>query len=249
MNETLHHQLQHRSIRFFQDRALDPTHLAALMDVYQRTASSTGMQMSSLIRVTDPQKKEAIAAVCGQSYISDAPELFIFLVDVYRNQQIALAQQSGDLNIGNMEQFFQGAADAYLSAQNMTNTIESIGLGACYLGSILNDPAAIIRTLDLPKLTFPILGLIFGYPADNPELKPRMSLDLRVGENSYPYCNNLIDQLQDYDQTMKNYYDTRSKNQRSDRFTDQVVKKFATTQEKRKRILRYIQDQGFDLYL
>ena len=53
----------------------------------------------------------------------------------------------------------QAAEDAILALQNALTAIESMGLGGVVLGSIKNDPEKLIQVLDLPKMTFPILGL------------------------------------------------------------------------------------------
>ena len=53
------------------------------------------------------------------------------------------------------------------------------------LGSIKNDPMELIRVLDLPKMTFPLLGLQVGIPDQDPQLKPRLPLDTLVMENNY----------------------------------------------------------------
>ena len=78
----------------------------------QRTATSTGMQQSSIIRVTDQGLKEAIAEVCNQDYVARAPELLIFIVDIHRNYQIALEQGVEPKTAGDMDRFFQGFTDA-----------------------------------------------------------------------------------------------------------------------------------------
>lgn len=248
-NFTTDHQLNHRTIRFFDGRPVEENLIRTFLDIMNRTATSTGLQTYSVVRVTDPVLKKKVSQIASQSYIADAPELFIFLVDTYRFKLIAEAKGASGDNYRKMDIFFQGLADAYLAAQNLTNAVESYGLGANFLGSVLNDPPALIRLLDLPELTFPILGVSFGYPNDNPQLKPRMDLDLKIGVNSYPYSENILQDLKDYDARMTHYYDTREKNRRSDTYTDQVVSKMSTNNEQRSRILRYIQDQGFDLNL
>ena len=60
-----------------------------LIAVAQRTATSLGLQTSSIIRVTDHQIKQELAEVCNQEYVARVPELFIFIADLYRNSQIA----------------------------------------------------------------------------------------------------------------------------------------------------------------
>ena len=91
MNETIKHQLNHRTIRFFkQDQPVEEETLQTILEVFNRTATSNGMQTASLVRITDQAKRDAIAQVGNQTYISEAPELFIFLVDSYRLTQIAI---------------------------------------------------------------------------------------------------------------------------------------------------------------
>ena len=46
-----------------------------------------------------------------------------------------------------------------MAAQNMITAAESMGLGVVPLGSIKNEPQKIIEVLNLPKMTFPVLGL------------------------------------------------------------------------------------------
>lgn len=144
-----------------------------------------------------------------------------------------------------MDQFFQGVADCYLGAQNMVNAIESLGLGSLYLGSILNDSKRMIEILDLPELTFPILGLAFGYPNDNPQLKPRIDLSVKVGENGYPHQDDYLKALADFDQAMTHYYDTREKNQRSDSYTNQILTRANLINVKRSNMMKVVESQGF----
>lgn len=92
MNTTIHSQLNHRSIRKFTDRPVSGETLSTLLTVINQTATSTGAQSFSVIRITDPELKTAISRVCKQDYVAAIPELFIFIVDAYRNAQIAAEQ-------------------------------------------------------------------------------------------------------------------------------------------------------------
>lgn len=249
MNETIQHQLKHRTIRFFKDQPVDADTLSELFAVMNRTATSSGLQTYSVIHVTDQHLKDQIAAVGKQNYIADVPVLLVFLVDVQRNAVIAKAKGYDGEKFHSMNHFFQGVADLYLAAQNLTNAVESAGLGAVFLGSVLNDSQVIIDILDLPPLTFPMVGMGFGYPNDDPQLKPRMELPLKVFENAYPKVENPLEVIADYDKAMTHYYDTRENNQRSDSFSDQVVSKFETSSKLRGELLRVVERQGFNLGL
>jgi nitroreductase len=249
INDTIKTQLAHRTIREFTEEPVPKEIFDTLIHVAQRTATSNGMQTYSIIRVTDPEKKKAISEVGRQEYIRRAPELLIFVVDQYRNAKITEEKGVDTIYSKDMDKFFQGFTDSALAAQNMVVAIESLGLGANYLGSILNDAERIIEILDLPQLTFPVVGLGFGYPNQEPQLKPRMDMSMRLFENTYKTHDNYVEELKGYDREMQTYYDLRNANKRVDSFTDQVAAKMAGAIDKRHLLASVIRKQGFMLML
>lgn len=247
MNDTIKTQLEHRTIREFTDKPIAEDILSQLVEVASRTATSNGLQACSIIRVTDQAIKDELADICKQEYVARMPELWIFIVDQYRNSQIAKEKDCHEDSIRDMDRFFQAFTDACLMSQNVVTAAESLGLGTVYLGSILNDPGRTIKLLNLPKLTFPALGLGFGYQNQNPELKPRMDMKLRMFENSYKCFDSYCDLIKEYDEIMQTYYDLRQANQRVDSFSNQVVAKLKNVNPIRQRIVNVIAEQGFDL--
>ena len=106
MNDMIKKQLAHRTIRDWKDKKVSDADLEIFKEVIQRTATSTGMQTYSVIRVVDADKKKAISDITTQSYVATAPELFIFIVDGYRTAQIAKELTGKDnANAGDMERF------------------------------------------------------------------------------------------------------------------------------------------------
>lgn len=242
-------QMEHRTIREFKEQNIPSDILDQLLEVGRRTATSNGMQGCSIIRVTDSTLKKDIAEVCKQEYVARAPELLIFIVDQNRNWHIGKEKNCLEESAKDMDRFFQGFTDACITAQNIVNAAESMDLGTVYLGSILNDSAKICELLKLPELTFPVVGLGIGYPNQNPQLKPRMDMKLRVFENNYKTFNNYLEEIKDYDEEMHTYYDLRNANKRVDCFSDQVVARLKNVVPKRQEIMKAIRKQGFDLKL
>lgn len=240
-------QLNHRTIREFKDENIPREVFEQLIEVARRTATASGMQASTIIRVTDPEKRKKIAAVCKQEYVARAPELLILVADQYRNYKIAEEKGFKDPSARNIDGFFSAFTDACITTQNIVNAAESMGLGAVYLGSILNDAEKIIDILDLPELTIPVVGLGLGYPNQNPQLKPRIEMELRLFENTYKQFDNYLEEIKEYDIEMQTYYDLRDANNRVDCFSDQVVKKLKNPIPKRSEMLNIMQKQGFDL--
>lgn len=240
-------QLEHRTIREFKNESIPKDLFEQLIEVAKRTPTSNGMQASSIIRVTDPEKKKEIAAVCKQEYVARVPELLIFVADQYRNYRIADDKGGYEPSARDMDRFFQGFTDACLTAQNIVNAAEASELGVVFFGSILNDAERIIEILELPELTMPVVGLGIGYPNQDPQLKPRMSMELRLFENTYKKFDNYVEVIKEYDIEMQTYYDLREANKRVDSFSNQVVTRLKNLIPKRSDMLKIMKKQGFDL--
>lgn len=249
MNETIKTQLNHRTIRKFENRPVEKEVLNTLLEVVNRTASSTGMQNSSIIRVTDKDLREKIYEISTQKYLLDVPELWIFVVDTLRNDRIARENGFESKTSGDMDKFFQGFTDATLAIQNLTVAIESMGMGAVYFGSILNNMGKLVEALKLPKLVFPVLGIGFGYPKEEPQLKPRMPMELKFFENEYKILPSYKEAIKEYDEEMTNYYDLRENGKRSDTFSEQVVARLKPEIEVKRNVADILELQGFNLRL
>ncbi|WP_154826112.1 NADPH-dependent oxidoreductase [Kallipyga gabonensis] len=247
-NPLIDQMLDRRSYREFTDRKVEEEKIQVLLEVARHTATSIGLQWASLIRINDPRKKEALADIGHQDYIARAPEVWIFLADGYRNARIAEEKGTPSPYAFDINFFAQAITDAALMAQNVMVALESMGLGGVFLGSILNDPDRLVEVLDLPQGTFPVVGMLFGYPNQNPQKKPRMDMSLRTFLDRYEDRSPYLETLADYDEEMQTYYDLRDANRRVDSFTDQVVKKIGSMNPDRNRLTRVAKSQGFRLY-
>ena len=247
MNQTIKNQLNHRTIREFTDEKIDETTINTLLDVVNMSASSNGMQNMSVIRITDPKIKEMLAENGNQEYMARATELWIFIVDLNRNYQIAKEMGNENDNIISFDKFIQGFTDAIIAAQNLTVAVESLGLGANYFGNIHNDTKNVIEILKMPKLTYPAVGVGFGVPNQNPQIKPRLDIKLKTYENSYKTYDSYLDMIKNYDQEMTTYYDLRESGRKSESFSSQISKKQGSAIKNRNKMFKTLQDQGFIL--
>lgn len=238
--------LNHRTIREFKSSPMPPQQLSILLDIAKRTATSMGLQSFSIIRIVNPELKAAIAEVCNQEYVARVPELFIFIVDAYRNSRIAREQGITSDIERDSDRFFQGWTDAAIAAQNMVVAAELGGFGTVFFGSILNNVPKMIELLKLPELTFPVVGVGIGVPNQKPQLKPRMPREANVFDDSYTVFDSYLELLEDYDEEMEQYYDMRDTNRRVDSFTKQVAGKKAVPL--RQKLIQQAEAQGFKFY-
>ena len=101
--------------------------------------------------------------------------------------------------------------------------------------------ARLLKLLKLPKHVLPLFGLCLGWPADNPDLKPRIPAAMLVHENHYQPVDQ--DVLNQYDEELANYYMTRGSNNRRDTWTDHIRR--TIIKENRPFILDYLHKQGW----
>ncbi|MGY3756429.1 nitroreductase family protein [Helcococcus kunzii] len=245
-NKTIENMLNHRTIRKWRNKEIPEEIIETLSEVAMRTSTSEGMQLASIIKVKDKEKREKLREVSTQKYLVDAPELWIFVADGYRNHRI-FSEQSSERNYTNdADKFFQSFTDAALMAQNVAIAAESLGLGIVFFGSILNDPEKTINILELPERTMPVVGLGIGYPDQKPQLKPRMNKKYRIFTDKYKKFDNYREQLKDYDLEMAKYYDLRNDKKPLDKFTEQVYDKYKNQRIKRSKIIRIAEKQGYE---
>jgi FMN reductase (NADPH) len=114
-----------------------------------------------------------------------APLLFYILVDSHRFELI-MAKRNWQMVQNDLSLLLFGIQDAALMAENMVIAAESLGLGSCFLGGVPYQAEAIIKKRKLPQRVFPLVGLVMGYPAENPPTRPRYPLEFTLFEDEYP---------------------------------------------------------------
>ncbi|MCL1139727.1 oxygen-insensitive NADPH nitroreductase [Shewanella pneumatophori] len=239
MNHTIETILQHRSIRQFKVEPIEAEKLQLILACANAASTSSFIQCSSIIRVTNKSNRALLAELAGgQSYVESAAEFLVFCADFNRHQQIHPQAQ-----LGFAEQTLIGAVDTALMGQNAMLAAESMGLGGVYIGGIRNNPQQVTELLELPKHVLPLFGMCLGYPAKVPEQKPRLPLDIVVHQDSYQSIDKSV--LAKYDNEISRYYASRNRNNKSTSWSEQITS--TLSKESRPFMLEYIQAQGFSL--
>ncbi|WP_024747046.1 NADPH-dependent oxidoreductase [Levilactobacillus namurensis] len=244
-NPTLDTLMAHRSIRQFTPEKLTDTEIHTLVDAAQHAATSTFSQQASIISVTDPAKLATLGDITGHHWLERAGHYFVFVADQYRNQQLAPQNATTTANLHSLDKLLAGIFDATIMTQTVVTAGESLGLGSTIMGSILNDVPRLIDLLDLPELTFPVLGLAIGHPAEQPEHKPRLPQDLMHFTNGYQAITPTDPSLVAYNQLIKVYYQQRTTNQREETFSHHIATELSRDPQQRTGILTGLQQQGW----
>ncbi|MER1975284.1 oxygen-insensitive NADPH nitroreductase [Pseudocitrobacter faecalis] len=237
MTPTIDLLLSHRSIRQFTDKPISDEQRAAIIASAQAAPSSSFLQCSSIIRITDKaMRAQLVEMTGGQQHVAQAAEFWVFCADFNRHLQICPEAQ-----LGLAEQLLLGVVDTALMGQNAFTAAESLGLGGVYIGGIRNSIEAVTELLKLPKHVLPLFGLCLGWPDSNPDLKPRLPSSIVVHENHYQPLD--ADELAKYDEQLAQYYLSRGSNNRRDTWSDHIRR--TIIKENRPFILDYLHKQGW----
>ncbi|AYO23834.1 oxygen-insensitive NADPH nitroreductase [Vibrio owensii] len=236
MNSTIETILGHRSIRKFTSEPIASEQLQTILQSGLAASSSSMLQVVSIIRVTDTEKRKLLAQYAGnQAYVESAAEFLVFCIDYQRHAAI-----NPDVQADFTELTLIGAVDSGIMAQNCLLAAESMGLGGVYIGGLRNSAAQVDELLGLPKNAAILFGMCLGHPDQDPEVKPRLPVNVIVHENQYQTLN--VDDVQIYDQTMQDYYASRTSNQKQSAWSQETAGKLSG--ESRPHILPYLNSKG-----
>ncbi|MXP51035.1 oxygen-insensitive NADPH nitroreductase [Pantoea sp. SoEX] len=242
MNSIINLICNHRSIRSFTDKSISKQQINEIISSAQSASTSSFLQCSSIIRITEKSLRSEIASISGnQRWIIESTEFWIFCADFNKHLQIC-----NNAKLGYIEQLIIGCIDTAMMAQNAIIAAESMNLGGVFIGGIRNDINKLIKLLHLPKFVLPLFGFCLGYPKYLPEIKPRIPIEMIIHEN---YYSTSLDQmaLKKYNTKIKNYYQDRKMNKRKDETWNKLVQRLII-QEMRPFMLKYLREQGWAIY-
>lgn len=187
-NEVIESLLQHRSVRAYTAEALPEGTLETLVAAAQSAATSSNMQTWSVVAVTDPAAKAALAKVAGgQAHIEQCPLFLVWVADLSRLERVGVAAGQRLEALPYLETFLVAAFDAAIAAQNAAVAAESMGLATVYIGALRNDVERVAGLLGLPPGAAGVMGLCVGYAdAGVPAMvKPRLPQSVVLHRERY----------------------------------------------------------------
>ena len=242
MNDVLKLLTAHRSIRKFAARPVDQNLVEELVHAGQCAATSSFIQACTLIQVNDQKSRQTLyECTAGQKYVLEAPVFLVFCADMQRHR-LACSMHDSAMLSGFTEQFLTASLDCALFAQNVMTGAESLGLGGCYIGAIRNRIGEADRLLNLPELVYPVFGMCLGYPAQDPEPKPRLPLAVVLKQERYDDARDEA-AIRVYDEQVRTYYRTRTGGTKDNSWSEQIADMLV--KEARPHMQAFLQSKGF----
>ncbi len=236
--------LAHRSVRHFDSRPVSEETAKALVAAAQSAATSSNLQLWSVVSIQDPTNRDKVAELCGnQNHVKTCGWFFAFLADVHRIRVAAEHTGQAADGLDYAEFYTMAIIDAALAAERMVCAAESLGLGICYIGGLRNDPQGVKELLELPEGTFGVFGLCIGWPAEpvTAEIKPRLAQESVWFKEKYEENPSVAE----YDERMKEFY--VSQNMKAEAtWSMRSGRRVGTTQlTGREVLLDWLKGQGF----
>ena len=176
MNETLRVLMERKSVRVFEKRPIGPEEKQAILNAAMRAPTAGNSMLYSILDVTDQALKDKLAITCDhQPFIAAAPMVLVFLADYRR--WVRKFQQAGceDVPAPRLSDFILAANDTVIAAHAACVAAESLGIGSCYIGDIIEQWEEHREMFGLPPYVAPVSMLVFGYPTQQQKDRPQTS--------------------------------------------------------------------------
>lgn len=167
MNDTIKLMFERKSTRSFSDKEISREEKDLIIESAINAPTAGNMQLYSIIEIENQDIKNKLSVLCdNQPFIKEAKYVLIFIADYQKWQDafLSLNLEPRDIQEGDM---LLATEDAIIAASNAQLASESLGIGSCYIGDIMENAEKIIDLLKLPKHTYPACMLVFGYPSNN----------------------------------------------------------------------------------
>lgn len=188
MNEIIQSLLARKSVRAYTGQAVTPEQKELILRAACAAPTAGNQQLYTILDITDQAVKDALAVSCdNQPFIAKAELVLIFCADCQKWYD-AFAAGGCEPRAPGAGDLMLAVTDCAIAAQNAVTAAESLGLGSCYIGDIMEQCETHRRLLRLPDYVFPAAMLVIGVPTQQQLDRPkpeRCELRHIVHENAY----------------------------------------------------------------
>ena len=165
------------TVRAYDKKPISQKEVDMIIHGAMRAPTAGNMMFYSIIEVQNQKMKDKLVTTCdNQPHIAKAPLVLIFLADMQRWYDYYVASGIPELCVEknlayrtpDESDLLLACCDAIIAAQNAVIVAESMGIGSCYIGDIIENIETHREMFNLSKWVFPIIMVCFGYPKQDP---------------------------------------------------------------------------------
>ena len=161
------------SLRVYDDRMIEDQDLEKILEAASLAPTAGNQQLYSIIVIKSQETKDKLSESCDhQPFIAKAPVLLLFVSDQkkwFDYYQLEGCKEFSEREPGlfweapNESDLMLSIEDTMIAAQNAVLMAESLGIGSCYIGDILENYEFHKELFDLPDYVVPISLVCLGY--------------------------------------------------------------------------------------
>lgn len=188
MNQILQSLHARKSVRAFTEEAVTPEEKRLILEAACAAPTAGNQQLYTILDITDQSQKDRLAVLCdNQPFIARAPVVLVFCADCQKWYDAFCSAGCGP-RLPGVGDLMLAVTDCAIAAQNAVTAAESLGLGSCYIGDVMERCEEQRELLRLPEYVFPAVMLILGRPTRQQQERPkpkRCAMEHIVHENTY----------------------------------------------------------------
>ena len=192
MNEILAALHARKSMRTYTGEAVPAEKKELILRAACAAPTAGNQQLYTILDITDQSIKDKLAVSCdNQPFIAKAAVVLIFCADCQKWYD-AFAAAGCEPRLPRAGDLMLAVTDCAIAAQNAVTAADSLGLGSCYIGDIMEQCEFHRELLHLPSYVFPAVMLVMGVPTPQQLERPkpeRCSLRHIVHENTYRHMD------------------------------------------------------------
>ena len=173
--------MNRKSVRVFEDKEITPEIKDIILAAAMRAPTGGNCMPYSIIDVTDQSIKDKLAETCDhQPFIAQAKMVLIFCADYHRWYRKFKMSGCEDIPAPELSNMVLATEDAVIAAHTACIAAESLGIGSCYIGDIVENFEIHKELLNLPPQVAPLCMLVFGYPTQQQKERKQQQQKLRT---------------------------------------------------------------------
>ena len=150
-NKTMELLYERASCRSFKEEPVPDETLNAVLTAATHAATGGNLQPYSVIKVLDPEVRQRLTTLCGdQPFIGQAPVNLVFCIDFHRLERWAALENAPFSARRAFRHFWISFQDVIICAQTVCTAANAMGLGAVYVGTVLECLEELRDLLKLP---------------------------------------------------------------------------------------------------
>lgn len=188
MNEILNALYARKSMRTYTGESVSMEKKKQILKSACVAPTAGNQQFYTILDIMDQNIEDRLFVSCdNQPFIAEVKVVLIFCSDCQKWYD-AFACVGCKPHLPRVGDLMLAATDCAVTAQNAVTAADSLVLGYCYIGDIMEQYEFHWELLNLPDYVFPVVTLVVGVPAQQQLERPkpkRCGLKHNVHENAY----------------------------------------------------------------